>query len=199
MTKETIDRLLEKAKEQDVERVKIDSIDGEDITIEVKSTLSMEEIYQVCSALQTSPFVKSDDDELMYLPSAEISTFKVALLKAFVPSVELPEDVIEAYQVCSKLDLFQKVHCALKNNSMYCDLLTIADRYSEYHRLANSGASTIISFVKKALSEVDVQGLITNFMTSFAEMQDGNAVDLISDIVGDEDSSSEDAIDNDDE
>jgi hypothetical protein len=186
---ETINKLIE-AKKNNVEHVKIGIVDGEEIILEVKKALTMEEIYSVCSALSTSPFVKSDD-VTMYVPSAEITSFKVALIKAFVTNIELPEDVLKAYQVCSNLNLFSKLSYALKNNSTYRDLLTIADRYSEYHRLSNSGIANIIPFITKALSEVDIQDLITKFMTEYADLQMSNENDEImnssEDVTGNED------------
>lgn len=168
VTTDIINKLIEKQKENDVEVVSIGKIDGEIIAIEIKKSLSMDDIYQICSVLNISSFTNSDDDETVYVPFAEISAFKVALIKAYVPGIELPESITDAYKLCSDLDLFQILHNTMKNNSTYRDLQGVSNRYSEYHRLCNIGITSIIFFVKKAVSEVDIAALLSNFVSDFA-------------------------------
>ena len=165
ITEKTLEKLLEKSKTDNIETIKIGEVDGNDVSIEVKKSLSMDEFYGVCAGLSTIPFTDSDDGVSVYIPSAEVTGLRIALLAAYVPNLMLPDDIVDAYQLCSSLNLFQKVHNVLKDKDMYNDLLAIADKYSEYHRLQNSG----LSLVEKALSSVDIGDAINNLLLGFTE------------------------------
>lgn len=177
--KTMINTLVKNANKNNIELVKIGEIDGTDVNIEIKKSISMEEFYSVCAALSNPPFVKNNEGISIYVPSAEVTGFKVALIKAFVPNIELPNDVVKAYEICTKLNLFQKIHNVLKDTDMYNDLLAIAERYSEYHRLMNSGLSTI----ENALSNNNMVETLENITSGFSEkLKDSIHPDITTDI-----------------
>jgi len=183
VSKETINSLIEKSNKDDVKVVKIGEIDGEDIEIEVKKSLTVDEIYSICSALSTPPFAATDDDTLAYIPSGEVSTFKVAMIRAFMPGLELPDDVMEAYKICADLNLFQTLHNVLKYTDLYHDLNKIAERYSEYHRLSNSGIASVISFINKSLSKINVDEILAKLAESDVDVP-GIVSEVVSNFTG---------------
>ena len=166
VNKETISKLLDKPDNNNIKVVKIGEVDGEDVLIEVKKTITMEEYFAVCSALSTPPFATTDDDGAMYVPTGEITSFRVALVRAYIPGLELPEDVLEAYEVCCGLNIFQVLRNHLKYSDMYRDLHAAAERYSDFHRLSNSGLLRILSVLSKSLSQIDLSKILEQVAAS---------------------------------
>jgi alpha-amylase/alpha-mannosidase (GH57 family) len=65
--------------------------------------------------------------------------------------------------LCAKLNLFQKVHAVLAGTDMYSDLINIAHKYSDYHRLSNSFTGVIDS-IREAIESLDENEVIQNVM-----------------------------------
>ena len=158
----TIGKLIEQSEEIKCKSIKIGNLDGQDIFLNIKKALTEIEYYSVCAALATAPFAETDGDGSAYVPTSEISAFKVALARNYIINLSLPDDITEAYHLCAKLNVFSALHSALKYQDQYRDLLTAAERYSEYHRMCSSGLTNIYSVVKRALKNLDFDALLQN-------------------------------------
>jgi hypothetical protein len=158
----TITKLAETMKNNTTE-LNLGQIDGKDVIVVVSRTLTTEQIYGICAAMQIPPFA-DDAGASVYLPFGEVANFKVALVRAYC-DIELPDDVMEAHEICSSVNLFQKLHDALKDTDVYNHLLMIQERYSQYHRLMSSGLSSL----EKAFSNIDM-GALEKLMPEFSEL-----------------------------
>ena len=169
---ETLNALINNAEVDNIINLTIGSLNGEDINIEVRRYIDMNSFYTVCAALAVSPFAEAEEGFTSYTPSGEVMAFQVSMMKAFT-NIELPDDVQEAYQLCAKLNLFQKVHAVLEGTDMYTDLIITARKYSDYHRLANS-FSGILQSISDAISNLDENEVIQNIMSVMSSL---NTVD----------------------
>jgi hypothetical protein len=170
---ETLNALVSKAEENNTVNLTIGNLNGEDINIEVQKHIDINSFYTVCAALAVSPFAEAEEGFTSYTPSGEVMAFQVSMMKAFT-NIELPDDVQEAYQLCAKLNLFQKVHAVLQGESdMYQDLLITARKYSDYHRLANSFTG-IIDSIRDAINNLDESEVIQNVMSILAPVNTVN-------------------------
>ena len=161
---ETITRLAEQAVKDNIEIIKIGELDGRDVNIEINKTITMEDFNSVCAALSVVPFAEAKEGFTSYVPSGEVMAFQVSLIKAFT-NIELPENVTEAYELCSKSNLFQKVHSALAGTDQYSDLLIIARKYSDFHRLVNS-FSGLFDSIGDAITSIDANEVFQNILST---------------------------------
>jgi hypothetical protein len=160
-------KVLEKLIEtnmSETETLKIGKVDGENITIKVKKNISMEDFFGICATMNQLPFIPTDDGYNRYIPSGEVFGLHIAIIKVFT-DFEIPEDTIEAYKVVAGLNLYQKVYNVLKTSDMFNDLLEIAGKYSEYHRLMNSGLG--------AMANADIGKAMENILPGLNEFMQG--------------------------
>ena len=124
------------------------------VSVSVKTNLTLDEIYSICSVLSQAP-ASVTGKGLQYLPSALLMVYKVGMVKTFCPDLVLPDDPESSWLLINQLNLFEKIKNALKGCDIIADCETLYKAYDEHHRLNASG----INFVNKQLTNIDIEKL----------------------------------------
>jgi len=130
---------------------------NDETTLPVKQELTLDEIYGICAVLSQPPVAEGDDGEIVYVPSGGLAAYKVAVVKAFIPEIELPTDLTEAWFSISKQNIFSELERVLSDSDLFKDIQTIQKNYSEYHRQNITGLGAL----NKILSSVNIGEIIS--------------------------------------
>jgi hypothetical protein len=178
INKGAVAKLLSNAKENNIERVVIGSVDGEDIMIEVKKNIDIDTYYRLCGIFSTPSFSITANGESEYVPSGSRSVFISAITKAFT-DFPLNDDVNKAYDVICKLGLYEKIYPILQNSTQFKELERIEERYSLYNLMCKTGINGLFATLKNMFSGInfaeflkpDNPELIEHFTNLFSQLQ----------------------------
>jgi len=162
---ETLNKIQENAIDNNTETVVLAKLGNQNIYLEIKKSISIDDFLKVVSSVFTPPFAEQNNGVEAYVPSGEIMSFRVALVQAFIANIELPDDVVEAYSLCSNVGVFNALDDTLCNCSMYNDLLAISKSYSEFHRMMYTG----ISGLEKIYSDLNISGSLESILPELSD------------------------------
>jgi len=164
VTMDTLNALIKSTEENNTTTVKI----GENVNIEVKRFIDIDSFHAICATLAVQPFAETEEGYASYVPSGEVTGFRVAIVRTYT-NLELPSDITEAYQLCARLNIFQKVNDVLKNTDQYRHLQEIAAKYSDYHRFAST-VTRILDEISDAFENLDMNEVLQNVMSGFTAL-----------------------------
>ena len=126
----------------------IGEIDGVEIEMIIKKTLSVKDFGQFVADMSDAEFTGGD-----YFPQSAKILFAVNLVKYYT-NLNLPADIISAYEIVSGLGLDGKVIEAA-DKEQYTNLCQAVKAAQEYAKSQKTGLSGLIAVIRRKIEQFD--------------------------------------------
>ena len=148
-------RALNKINKEKIVTIELGEIDGTKITADIHKYLDLPSFCKLIAGVMNADF---DGDE--HAPWNGKILFSVRLVEAYMPDLNLPDDIGEAYLLINELGIYDKVIDVAGDTEQFNDLVEAIYSSRELTKVKNTGINGLWEVIKNILKNFDVGSIL---------------------------------------